>query len=112
MSAIMVDEHPRFHPSVQRAKAILDSGELGAIKHIEVTMAIPRGLMKDDDIRFKYEIGGGAMMDMGCECILSSIAGTHLTLIALPRLYNELSAIPRILGPQIRRERDARPLSL
>lgn len=108
----MVDGHPRFHPSVQRAKAILDSGELGAIKHIEATMAIPRGLMKDDDIRFNYEIGGGAMMDMGCERIMSCIAGIHLTSIALPRLHNELPAIPHILGPQIRRERDARPRSL
>lgn len=56
----------RFHPAVQRAKAILDSGELGAIKHIEARMTLFRGIMKEDDIRFDYELGGGAMMDMGC----------------------------------------------
>ena len=59
----------RFHPAVQRAKAILDSGELGAIKHIEARMSIFRGFMKDDDIRFDYNLGGGAMMDMGCKLL-------------------------------------------
>ena len=57
----------RFHPAVQRAKAILDSGELGAVKHIEARMSSFRGFMKDDDIRFDYDLGGGAMMDMGCK---------------------------------------------
>ena len=57
-----------FHPAILRAKAILESGELGAIKHAEVTMKIPKGVMAKDDIRFDYALGGGAMMDMGCTC--------------------------------------------
>lgn len=56
----------RFHPAIQRAKAILDSGEVGAIKSFEATLGIPRGLMPDSDIRFNYSLGGGALMDMGC----------------------------------------------
>ncbi|KAI0093432.1 NAD(P)-binding protein [Irpex rosettiformis] len=58
--------HYRFHPAVVRAKAILDSGELGAVKSLDVKMRIPQGFMPDNDIRFIHSLGGGAMMDMGC----------------------------------------------
>lgn len=58
--------HYRFHPAIHRVKAILESGELGAIKHAEATMKLGKGFVPDDDIRFNYELGGGIMMDMGC----------------------------------------------
>ncbi|KZT25260.1 NAD(P)-binding protein [Neolentinus lepideus HHB14362 ss-1] len=58
--------HYRFHPSTQRVKEIIESGELGGVKSISATLAIPRGIMKESDIRFDYSLGGGAMMDMGC----------------------------------------------
>lgn len=58
--------HYRFHPATQRLKEIVDSGELGEIKTIETSLALPRGFIKDDDIRLSYDLGGGAMMDMGC----------------------------------------------
>ncbi|GAW00974.1 NAD -binding protein [Lentinula edodes] len=58
--------HYRFHPSIQRAKAILDSGELGKIKSIDLKFALAAGFMKDSDIRFNFALGGGAMMDLGC----------------------------------------------
>lgn len=56
----------RFHPATQRAKAIIDSGELGAIKHVEVHLAVPQGIVKTGDIRLDYDLGGGGLMDMGC----------------------------------------------
>ncbi|KAH7927754.1 NAD(P)-binding protein [Leucogyrophana mollusca] len=58
--------HYRFHPAVQRLKAILDSGELGAIKEISASLAFPKGFIGDDNIRMNFDIGGGAMMDCGC----------------------------------------------
>ncbi|KAF8967633.1 hypothetical protein BDZ97DRAFT_1802513 [Flammula alnicola] len=58
--------HYRFHPALKRAKAIIDSGELGAVKNITVNMILPKGPVGVDDIRFDYSLGGGAMMDMGC----------------------------------------------
>ncbi|KAF5383625.1 hypothetical protein D9615_003556 [Tricholomella constricta] len=64
--------HYRFHPAIQRVKAIIDSGDLGAIKHISATLALPKGIMKSNDIRYNYALGGGALMDMGCytlDCI-------------------------------------------
>ncbi|KAG2151326.1 NAD(P)-binding protein [Suillus clintonianus] len=58
--------HYRFHPAIQRVRAIIDSGELGAIKEVNASLAFPKGLIGNDDIRMNYDIGGGAMMDCGC----------------------------------------------
>ncbi|KAJ7491898.1 NAD(P)-binding protein [Mycena latifolia] len=58
--------HYRFHPAVLRVKAILDSGELGAVTRTSTTLTLPRGMFKASDIRFDYALGGGALMDAGC----------------------------------------------
>ncbi|KAF5340923.1 hypothetical protein D9758_012160 [Tetrapyrgos nigripes] len=52
-------------PSIQRVKAILDSKELGPTKTITAALSAPEGTSKPDDIRWKYELGGGSMMDPG-----------------------------------------------
>jgi len=57
----------RFHPAIQRVKEIIDSGELGGIKEIEVSLCFPKGILSDGDIRLNYAIGGGALMDAGCK---------------------------------------------
>ena len=59
----------RFHPAIQRVKEIIDSGELGDIKSLSANLCTPGqgGFLKDDDIRFKFDLGGGIMMDMGCK---------------------------------------------
>jgi predicted dehydrogenase len=58
----------RFHPATQRMKEIVESGELGTLTKIEANLAVPGFFIKDNDIRMNYDLGGGAMMDMGCEC--------------------------------------------
>jgi predicted dehydrogenase len=60
----------RFHPAIQRVKAIIDSGELGAIKEVNAALAVPKGLFGEGDIRMDYDLGGGAMMDCGCQFTL------------------------------------------
>jgi predicted dehydrogenase len=57
--------HYRFHPAIQRVKEIIDSGELGNIKSVTADNAVPRGFFADDDIRYQFDLGGGALMDMG-----------------------------------------------
>jgi predicted dehydrogenase len=64
-------DYYRFHPAIHRVKEILESKELGAIKNISVTMILPQPFFKDDDIRYDYTLGGGAMMDLGCGCYFS-----------------------------------------
>ncbi|KZP21097.1 NAD(P)-binding protein [Athelia psychrophila] len=83
--------HYRFHPAIARVKAILDSGELGPIKDLSASLALPKGMFGPADIRYDYSLGGGAMMDMGCytmnvlrflsasepTAVLSATARTH-----------------------------------
>jgi len=57
----------RFHPAIQRVKEIIDSGELGSIKEMHVSLCYPKGIITDGDIRLNYGIGGGALMDAGCK---------------------------------------------
>jgi predicted dehydrogenase len=54
----------RYHPLTARVRQILISGELGKIKHLEAEFSFL--LPSPRNIRFKYELGGGALMDCGC----------------------------------------------
>ena len=55
--------HHSFHPTFIRAKEIIKRGDIGEIKEIKgrFTVNIPR-----PDIRFDYNLSGGAFMDPGC----------------------------------------------
>ena len=55
--------HYRYHPLAQRMRAIVDSGELGTIRHVEAALCFP--LPKFSDIRYQYDLAGGATMDVG-----------------------------------------------
>jgi len=59
--------HSRYHPLAQRMKAIIDSGELGALQDIRVHFGFP--WVPSDNIRLNFELGGGALMDTGCYTI-------------------------------------------
>jgi predicted dehydrogenase len=54
----------RYHPLTARVKQIIASGELGQIKHLEAEFSFL--LPSPNNIRFQYELGGGALMDCGC----------------------------------------------
>ncbi len=66
---VMEAFHYRYHPLARRMDEIVNGtgGELGAVRHIEVTLCFPIG--DASDIRFRYELGGGATMDGGCYAI-------------------------------------------
>ncbi|RPD60089.1 NAD(P)-binding protein [Lentinus tigrinus ALCF2SS1-7] len=61
--------HCTFHPALHRAREIVDSGELGHVKSVAGTFTLPSLLspffFHSDDPRFRYDLGGGCMMDMG-----------------------------------------------
>jgi len=59
--------HWRYHPLAARMKAIIDSGELGTVRHIEAHFCIP--LLRPGDIRYRLALSGGATMDVGCYAI-------------------------------------------
>jgi len=59
--------HWRYHPLSIRAREIAGSGELGKLRHVEATMCIP--LPFPNDIRYRFDLAGGASMDTGCYAI-------------------------------------------
>lgn len=69
--------HYRYHPLMARMLEIVSSGELGAVHHIEAHMASP--LRRWNDIRYSYDLAGGATMDMGCYTIhlVRTLAGAE-----------------------------------
>ena len=57
----------RHHPRIQAAREMAHRGVIGEVKTIE--SAFTFNLQNASDIRYKPEMGGGALMDVGCYCI-------------------------------------------
>ena len=56
--------HYRYHALFARMRALLRAGEIGAVQHLEAWLCIP--LLKRNDIRWRADLAGGALMDTGC----------------------------------------------
>ena len=56
--------HYLHHPVTRRLLELLDSGELGELRRVEVDAVIPAPA--DGDPRWSLELAGGALMDLGC----------------------------------------------
>ena len=95
---VMEAFHYRYHPFAARLDEICRSGELGTITHVETWMNIPLPLFKD--IRYDYDLAGGATMDVGCYAIhcLRLLAGEE------PRVR---WAKAKLKGPDIDRAMEA-----
>ncbi len=91
---VMEAFHYRYHPLAARMKEIVDSGELGEVRRLESWMCVPMPLFRD--IRYRLDLAGGAVMDLGCYCIhqLRFLAGAEPTVIA---------ATARLQSPQVDR---------
>jgi len=90
--------HWRYHPLAARMRAVIDSGVLGAIRRIETHFCIP--LPFRNDIRYRYDLGGGATMDVGCYTIsvLRFLAGAE------PEVVH---AEAKLASPEVDRRMDA-----
>ncbi len=60
---VMEAFHYRYHPLAQRMRALVEDGELGTLEHVEAALCFP--LPRFSDIRYQYDLGGGAAMDVG-----------------------------------------------
>src|SRR5262249_51749187 len=92
--ALVEGFHYRYHPLAARLKAILDSGEIGQIRHIETEFSVP--LLQLGRIQFRHDLAGGATMDVGCYAInlLRLLAGAE------PHVVR---AKARLIRPQVDR---------
>lgn len=77
--------HYPYHPLHARLLELATSGELGALRAVEIHMVMPPP--PDDDPRWSLDLAGGGLMDVGCY-------GLH----ALRLLAGALGGTPRLLG--------------
>jgi predicted dehydrogenase len=86
--------HWRYHPLSLRARDIAQSGELGALRHVEAALCIP--LPFPNDIRFRFDLAGGATMDTGCYTInmVRVLSGAEPEVV---------SAVAKLRSPQVDR---------
>ena len=85
--------HYRYHALVRRMLEIIASGELGQVRHIEAWMCIP---LPVKNIRWEWQLAGGALMDTGCYAIhlVRTLAGAEPTV---------RSAAAKVLTPGVDR---------
>jgi len=75
--------HYRFHPLFLRALEALRSGVIGRIRHID---AVFNANLPDTpgELRYIEELGGGALMDLGCYCMhwIRSVAADEPSVVS------------------------------
>lgn len=57
----------RFHPRTERVLELLRGGALGPLRTVQSAFTFRSG--NPDDIRLQADLGGGALMDVGCYCV-------------------------------------------
>src|SRR5262249_19664365 len=74
---LMEAAHSMYHPLAARLKSILGSGELGPGRQPQAYFCVP--LLRPRDIRYSYDLAGGATMDLGCYTVqlLRFLAGAE-----------------------------------
>ena len=57
----------RFHPQTQRVQELISAGEIGEVREVHAHLSVNVRKYADmTNIRFQPELGGGALLDMGC----------------------------------------------
>ncbi len=63
---VMEAFHYRYHPLARQMQQIA-AGQLGDLRHVEAELCFP--LPRFSDIRYRFDLAGGATMDAGCYAI-------------------------------------------
>ena len=95
--------HYRYHPLARRMQEIVlggpeGAGEIGPLRYLEASLCFP--LPRFSDIRYSYDLAGGATMDAGCYAI------NCLRMLG-PGEPEVLSARARLHGPGVDRAMSA-----
>lgn len=83
--------HYRFHPMATKLQSAV--AKLGRVKHIETAMCVP--LYDKNDIRYDYDLGGGACMDVGAYAL-------SLMRFLSRSAENDLSSKPNIESAKVK----------
>ncbi len=91
---VMEAFHYRYHPFAEQMRAVAAGSELGPIRHVETWVCFP--LFRRSDIRYRYDLGGGAMMDAGCYA-------THVARLLAGEEPTVTGATAKLRGPDVDR---------
>jgi predicted dehydrogenase len=58
--------HWRHHPLAARMREVVRN-DIGRVRHLEASLCVP--ILRRGDIRYRFDLAGGATMDMGCYVI-------------------------------------------
>jgi predicted dehydrogenase len=61
--------HYRLHGFTQRLLEVIASGALGDVDRVDIDFSIPHFVVKPGNIRLDGDLGGGAVMDVGCYAV-------------------------------------------
>jgi predicted dehydrogenase len=83
----------RFHPRSQRIKQMVSDGEIGTLRLVRSAFCYQMGedILKDPhEARLKPEMGGGALLDIGCYSVSVArwLSGTEPTQVQAEAVYH------------------------
>ena len=84
--------HYYYHPVFQRLLAIVKSGEIGEVIKVESALLIP--MPEKEDLRLKFDLAGGSMMDVGCYALHSQRMISQLIAGGEPTVVNTEANAP------------------
>jgi predicted dehydrogenase len=98
---VMEAFHYRYHPLMARALQLLGDGAIGEVTRVETELSFP--LPRFSDIRYSYELAGGALMDAGCyavHCLRTLGPGEPTVISAAAKLRS--SNVDRAITAEVR----------
>lgn len=74
--------HYRYHPLFERVLAIVRSGQLGTLRHMNAVFKV--AIKDKSDLRHRFDTSGGATMDLGCYPLhwMRQVAGSEPRVVA------------------------------
>lgn len=103
--------HNLYHPISAEMMKIIHSGVLGKVRRVEAHFCTP--MFKKNDIRYEYELAGGATMDLGCYAIrlmrmLTSVDESGEEIAQQRRVETKVTAAKAIcMSPQVDQHMEA-----
>jgi predicted dehydrogenase len=64
---VMEAFHYRYHPLMDRVLGLIADGAIGRVRRVETELSFP--LPRFNDIRYRLDLAGGALMDAGCYAV-------------------------------------------
>ena len=92
----------RFHPQWERARTLIETGEIGQVRIIHSSFGFT--LSDRGNIRLSGELAGGSLMDIGTYCVNASrmIARGEPTLVSAQAAYDEETDVDTTMSGTLR----------